>query len=208
MSKELNMTIAGVTGQGIMMATKILATALLADGNKVKTTDVPPASHRLSSTYSHIRCGEDIYDVSVSDGETQLFLGLEPVECLRTGLRYASKDGLVIMNDRLIKRLLVAPWKLKSSELTYPTTDEILDYFRRVGVTNVKHLDASDVSMKETGSVMSLNMVMVGLAIASGMVPTRVETVENCLKTFSPGKTADLNLKAFRAGIEKFKELN
>lgn len=207
MNKELNMVVAGLTGQGIVLAVRVLATALLAEGNKVLSTDFPPSTHRVSATYSHIRCGENIHYEAVPEGEADLLIGFEPVEGLRVGLRFASEKGLVIINDHAIPRPLVTRDVEKLFGSKFPTTTQILDYFNKAGVRNVKHFDASEVAVKEAGSLLSLNMVMVGAAAATGLVPAQVKTLENAVAQFSPRGTAENNLKAFRAGMKKFQEL-
>ncbi len=207
MSEELNMIVAGLTGQGTVLMNRILATALLAEGKRVLMTDVPAPTHRFSGTFSHIRWGEKIHSEVVPDGEADLVVGLEPVETLRIGLRLASENGLVIMNERLISRMIVSIEFQKFYNWRPPNTEKILEYFKRVGVNNVKYFNASDVAVKETGSVLSMNMVMLGAAYGTDMIPVKPEAIEKYIATFAPKRTIDANLKAFRAGIQKFKEL-
>jgi len=207
MSKEVNIIIGGLTGQGLVLTVRVLATALLAEGKKVLTTDVPPSTHRLSATYSHLRCGEEIYSEVVPEGEADLVIGFEPLECLKVGLMYASEDGLVIMNDRSIETRTLSPDPTKHVEFKYLTVEEILDYFKRVGITNVKHFDASEVAVREAGTLLSLNMVMLGAAVTSGMIPVETGTVEEAIKQFAPRGTSETNLNAFRVGAKTFESL-
>lgn len=208
MNENFNMMLAGLTGQGQVMMVRIIATALLADGKKVLTTDYPPTTHRLSGMHSHIRWGGDeLHANVVPEGEADLLVGFEPLECLRIGLRNAGKDCVVIMNEREVPRMIVTPEVRTSGTWRHPNIHDILNYFERIGVKNVKHFDATDVAEKEAGGVITMSSVMLGATFATGLIPVTQEAIESCLIAFVPGRWIEANLKAFKAGVEVFKRL-
>ena len=207
MNEQFNMLVAGLTGQGTVMLTRVLATALLAEGHKVLATDVPAPTHRFSTTYSHIRWGSKVYAEAVPEGEADLVVGMEPAECLRVGLKFANEDTLVIMNDSPIFRMLFTPEVQTARGLIYPRLEEILGYFRRMGINKVKHFNATEVAANEAGNILTMNMVMLGAAFATGMIPAKAETIANCIVSLAPKKALDANLKAFQAGARKFSEI-
>ena len=207
MSKELNIIVCGLTGQGLVMLTGILSQALMQEGYEVLTTDVPPITHRYSSSISHIRVGEDIYSPVVAEGEADLVIAFEPLEALKAGLTFASEDGMVIMNERAIAQTRVFAGSLmQPKEFKYPSTEEILAYFKRAKINNVIHFDASEVAAKEAGTLLSLNIVMLGAVIGTNMIPIKTETIEKAVASNVPKGTTEANLSAFRAGMKKVEE--
>lgn len=204
MTDKFNMLVAGLTGQGVLLISRILASALLAEGERVLTADVPPGTHRLSGMYSYIRWGSKVHARLVPEGEADLVVGLEPVECLRIGLRFSNENTAIIMNERPILRMLFIPEVQESHGLSYPSLEEIKSYFRKAGICKLKNFNASEVATKETGTILTMNIVMLGAAYATGMIPVRAETIENCIMAFAPKKMQETNLKAFKAGYRIF----
>jgi len=207
MSKELNIIVCGLTGQGLVMLTGIISQALMQGGYQVLTTDVPPITHRYSSSISHIRTGENIYSPVVPEGEADLVIAFEPLEALKAGLRFASENGMVIMNDRAIAQTRAFSGSLmQPKEFRYPTIEEILTYFKRAKINNIIHFNASEVAVKEAGTLLSLNIVMLGAAIGTKMIPVQPETIEKAIAATVPKGTTEANLRAFKAGIQKVEE--
>jgi len=199
-SKELNVLISGLGGQGVILAARILAEAAFADGSRALTADVVGATQRFGSAYSYVRIGEEIYSATFPEGEADLLLGFDPLQILKTGVTFANEEGLVIVSDR--------PIGIQANLASeYPSIDEILGAFKRMGIRNVKHFDAGDIAVRETGSIVALNMVMLGAAFASGIVPVKESTLATVITKLSPSGTAEANLQAFRSGIKRFLEL-
>jgi len=208
MSDTFNMMVAGLTGQGDVLITRVLATALLAEGMNVLTTDYPPSTQRLSGIHSHIRWGGDrLHADVVPEGEADLLVGLEPLECLRIGLRFASRTCNIILNEREVPRMIVTPEVRTSGKWKHPSVTDILDYFKRVGIDNVYSFDATGIAMSKGGGVITMSMVMLGAAYATGLIPLKQEAVESCIIAFAPKKWTEANLNSFKAGVNKYKEL-
>jgi indolepyruvate ferredoxin oxidoreductase beta subunit len=199
---ELNIVIVGLTGQGIIMATRMLSTALLADGNKVLVADVPPVSHRYTLSYSFLRIGDSIQSATISEGEADLVIGLEPFECLKVGSIYAREGGTVLMNDRAIDTRVLPIQLAEASGYMYPSVDEIKAHFQSLGVDRVEAVEASEIAHVEVGRRVAANMVMLGAAYATDVLPVKLETLENIVEHFSPVGAAEKNLRAFRAGLQ------
>ncbi|GEM_PF-1671808 len=208
MSDTFNMMVAGLTGQGDVLITRVLATALLAEGKNVLTTDYPPSTQRLSGIHSHIRWGSGkLYADVVPEGEADLLVGLEPLECLRIGMRFAAKTCTVIMNEREVPRMIVTPEVRTSGKWKHPSTTDILAYFQRMGINKVSSFDATEVAMSKGGGIITMSMVMLGAAYATGLIPLKKEAVESCIIAFAPKKWTEANLNSFKAGVNKYKDL-
>ena len=90
---------------------------------------------------------------TVPEGEADLMIGFEPLQTLRYGIAFASKDGVVLLNTRPIA---LQP----DPSIKYLPLDEILSYFKKMGIGNVRPLDAPSVAIDKTGSLLARNMVM------------------------------------------------
>jgi indolepyruvate ferredoxin oxidoreductase beta subunit len=199
-NKEMNVLISGLGGQGVILAARILAEAAFSDGKRALTADVVGATQRFGSAYSYVRIGEEIYSATFPEGEADLLLGFDPLQTLKTGITFASEKGLVIVSDR--------PIGIQANLASeYPNIEKIISAFRRMGIRNVKHFDAGDIAVRETGSIVSLNMVMLGAAIASGLVPVKESTIATVITKLSPSGTAKANLQAFKNGVKNYLEL-
>lgn len=208
MNRQLNMVVCGLTGQGLVMFTSIVSQALFLEGYKVLTTDIPPITHRYSSTYSFIRMGEDIYSPSISEGEADLIVAFEPLEALKVGLKFVGEKGIIIMNEKSIaeSRIFSADL-LNPDDYKYPTIEDILNYFKRAKINNIIHFNAWDVAVKKTGTPLSLNIVMLGAAVGIGLIPVPTKIFENAIDATVPKGTLKANLEAFQAGFQTVKEL-
>jgi len=208
MSDTFNMMVAGLTGQGDVLITRVLATALLAEGKNVLATDYPPSTQRLSGIHSHIRWGGDkLHADVVPEGEADLLVGLEPLECLRIGMRYAAKSCTIVMNEREVPRMIVTPEVRTSGKWKHPSVKDIIDYFQHMGINNIHSFDATGVAIDKGGGLITMSMVMLGAAFATGLIPLKKEAVESCIIAFAPKKWTEANLNSFRAGVDKFREI-
>ncbi len=205
MSDELNLVIAGLSGQGIVMAGKMLTTALVADGRKVIISDSLALTHRNAPTHTQIRVGEDALSLIIAEGEADLVVAFEAAEGLKTALVYASEDGLVILNDRVVRRPSSAA-QPKAGDSDASPMAKVLQGFERAGIGNVRVFPGSDVAQKEVGRLLTLNMVMLGATVATGMIPVRPATVARVIGELSPTDTGEINVAAFQAGAKRFKE--
>ena len=59
--REFNMIVAGVGGQGSVLASHIVANAAVAQGLKVRVGETFGASQRGGKVHSHVRIGDDVY---------------------------------------------------------------------------------------------------------------------------------------------------
>jgi len=205
MGKGLNLIICGLSGQGIILAERFLVMTLAQEGRYVLSADVPPWTHRNALTYCYIRTGKKIYSPRIAEGGANLIVAFEPLVALQVSAIYGNRKTNIITNDYPIETRGLSRDGLKDmSGLTahkYPTKKEILDYLKDLDITNVKALSATEICFHETGSARSLNMVMLGAAYATDMIPVSLETLEKGILENTPPGTGETNLKALRAGL-------
>ncbi|MEO0295523.1 MAG: 2-oxoacid:acceptor oxidoreductase family protein, partial [candidate division WOR-3 bacterium] len=67
--KEFNIIICGVGGQGILLASEIIALTAMESGFDVKKSEVHGMSQRGGSVFSHVRIGEKVYSPIIEKGK-------------------------------------------------------------------------------------------------------------------------------------------
>ncbi len=196
--KELNIIIAGVGGQGVVLMSEILGNAAVRDGLKVRGSEVLGMAQRGGSVFSNIRLGEEVYSPMTPDGKCDVLISLEPSEALRN-IQYLNKTSIVIMNNRK-----VIPATVSMGKSTYPEIEQIVQKLESV-TAKVISLDAVEVAEK-AGNRQSSNVVMLGALFGSGKMPIKIETVKESIRERVPAKAADVNIKAFDMGFELIKK--
>jgi indolepyruvate ferredoxin oxidoreductase beta subunit len=186
--KTVNILLAGVGGQGVLLASKILSNAALVSGLAIKQSEVHGMSQRGGSVVSHVRIGEAVHSPIVPNGQCDILAGFEPLE----GLRHAHNvrpDGTILYAlDR------INPSTVSAGFAVYP--DDLEKRYEafpcRKGVVNAGEL------AKEAGNLRSANVVMVGAL--SELLDFDEETWTKALEASIPAKLLELNLKAFQLG--------
>ncbi|MBS7637093.1 indolepyruvate oxidoreductase subunit beta [Candidatus Bathyarchaeota archaeon] len=199
--KDFNIVLAGVGGQGILLAAEALGTAAVKDDLNVRVGEIHGMAQRGGAVLCTVRIGENVLSPLVLDGQADILLGFEPLETLRN-IRYASEKTLIIVGDEKIP-----PPEFTLKGETYPRLEEILEKLRRFS-KNIMIVEALRLA-KEAGNTVMQNAVLLGALFAVGKLPIRKESLIEALKELVPGKYAKMNVKAFKLGykyVKKFKE--
>lgn len=195
---ELNIIIAGVGGQGNLLASEIISSASVNEGFKVRVADIFGAAQRGGAVTSHIRLGKDVYSPVLPQGSAHILLGFEPVECLRTA-NFLRADCTAIINTRPI-----VPSSVSLGRASYPTLDEITALLQKL-VRKIVTLDAASLARK-AGDTLMVNIVMVGALAGTGATPIRKEAFVQAIKHLVPKGTEENNLNAFNLGFQDVQE--
>jgi indolepyruvate ferredoxin oxidoreductase, beta subunit len=196
--KELNIIIAGVGGQGVVVMSEILGNAAVRDGLNVRGSEVLGMAQRGGSVFSNIRLGSDVYAPLNTDGRTDILVAIEPSEALRN-IQYLHSKSIVIVNTRK-----VIPPSVSMGTSTYPELSVIVEKLSSV-VSKVITLDATEIAEK-AGNRQSANVVMLGALFGSGKMPIKEETVKAVIQDRFGAKTSAVNLKAFDLGAQVWKQ--
>jgi indolepyruvate ferredoxin oxidoreductase beta subunit len=196
--KELNIIIAGVGGQGVVLLSELLGNAAVRDGLKVRGSEVLGMAQRGGSVFSNIRLGTDVEAPMTADGKCDVLVAVEPSEGLRN-IQYLNQNSTVILNIRK-----VIPSTVSMGKSTYPEIDQIIAKLKTI-TQKVITLDANDLAEK-AGNRQSTNVVMIGALFGSGRVPISIETMKEHIRERFAGKAADVNIKAFDLGYETVKK--
>jgi indolepyruvate ferredoxin oxidoreductase beta subunit len=196
--KEFNIVLAGVGGQGTLLAAEILGTAALKQGLNVRVSEIHGMAQRGGAVVSAIRIGERVLAATVLEGQADVLLGFEPLETLRN-LRFASEKTLVVMSDERIP-----PTELSAKKLKYPSIEGILAKIRRF-TKNVIIVDTAKLA-REAGNVITRNIVLLGALAATEKAPVKKENLKEALNELIPARHLKMNVKAFELGYASVKE--
>ncbi|MDI9479277.1 MAG: indolepyruvate oxidoreductase subunit beta [Syntrophomonadaceae bacterium] len=190
MSQIMNVLITGVGGQGTLLTSRIIAQVAVDLGHDVKVTEVHGMAQRGGSVVSEVRYGEKVYSPTIPKGEADVLLAFEKLEAARW-LDYLKPDGIVIINDERVDPLPVMSGKMKYPE---DIIDSITQFRPKTTVAN-----ATQTAI-ECGNVKAANVVLVG--ILSKVIGLPPEKVEEAIRKLVPPKALEVNLAAFRRGVE------
>jgi indolepyruvate ferredoxin oxidoreductase beta subunit len=198
MTKELEVIICGVGGQGVVLMSELLGNAAVRDGIEVKGSEVLGMAQRGGSVFSNIRLGSGAYAPLTPEGKCDVLIAVEPSEALRN-IHYLSKSSLVVVNSRK-----VMPFTVFLGQSSYPDLEEILDKLNKVS-DRVVTLDATELA-EEAGNLQSANVVMLGALFGTGLMPVKIETTKALIQARFPAKAAGVNLKAFDLGYQEVQQ--
>jgi indolepyruvate ferredoxin oxidoreductase beta subunit len=200
MKKTINFMLAGVGGQGTILASDVLANVGLAAGYQAKQAEVHGMSQRGGSVTSYVRWGETVYSPLVGAGEVDVFLTFEKVEALRN-LDQLRPGALAVISLEAIR-----PVTVTSGGQPYPDDAHLHACLAQV-TSKAFYVDVQAIATG-LGNLKVLNVALMG-ALSSLMESQGISgpelTAETWLEEISarvPKKTIELNKEAFMAGRE------
>ncbi|MFO7996812.1 MAG: indolepyruvate ferredoxin oxidoreductase subunit beta [Dehalococcoidia bacterium] len=194
MTKEFNILITGVGGQGVILMSELLGKAAIADGLSVRGSEILGMAVRGGSVTSIIRVGEDVYGPLIPAGKCDVIIAMEPSEALRNA-SFLSKSGLAILNT-----VPIVPFTVALGQSIYPTLDQVLEKLNSITGKIIK-LDANQIA-REAGSLLAANIVMLGALFGTELLPLKITTIKEAIEERFPAKVAPVNLKAFDLGYQ------
>jgi indolepyruvate ferredoxin oxidoreductase beta subunit len=188
--KKMDVLIAGVGGQGVVLAGDIIGETALAAGFDVKKTDTLGMAQRGGSVVSHLRLAEKVWSPLIKEGEVDLLLSFEKLEAARWS-HYLKRNAVVIVNSYEQPPLFVSLGQEK-----YPTDDEIIAALKR-RTDRVFFVDANK-KVKELGNLRTLNIFMLGCF--SVFAPLDISAWKESISRRMPPNILEINLAAFEMG--------
>ncbi|MBM7581571.1 indolepyruvate ferredoxin oxidoreductase beta subunit [Caldicoprobacter guelmensis] len=189
---KYDILIAGVGGQGTVLASRLLAAAAIEAGFFVRTSETIGMAQRGGSVVSHVRIGSEKCSPIIPKGKADLLIGFEPIEAARN-LDRLSLNGKCIVNTKVIK-----PVAALLEDNSYDC-ERLKDYIK-FRVPDCIFVDGYSLA-ESTGSVKTLNVILIGVACARGLLPFDKKFLENAIKANVPPKYVDLNMKALNIGL-------
>lgn len=178
-----NVMLVGVGGQGVVLASDILAAAALAAGLDVKKSEIHGMSQRGGSVFSHVRFGLTVHSPTIPHGEVDVLYSLERIEALRWA-GWARLGAAVCYVDHVIH-----PFGVKAYD---PGVD---DEIARLFGTTVRF---DDHELKSLINAKAKNTALLGAV--SLLVPLPEQAFLSVLADHVPAGTARVNETAFAVG--------
>ncbi|MDD4028355.1 MAG: indolepyruvate ferredoxin oxidoreductase subunit beta [Caldisericia bacterium] len=190
--KEFNIVMCGVGGQGTVLASKIIAQTAIRKSMNTRVGETHGMSQRGGTVISHVRIGSEVYGALIPEAQGDCMLAFEPVESLRY-MNYIRKGAYIVLNEHPI-----VPTSVNAGMATYPSFEEVKKELQRA-TDNIIHTDASKIAT-ETGGIISLNMVILGMFSQIPTCPFSAEDLKQSIEELVKPKFVELNLAAFDKG--------
>lgn len=183
-----NIFLVGVGGQGVLVASEMLAFGFLRAGYDVKKSEVHGMAQRGGAVSSHVRCGPSVQSPLIPEGQADVLIAFESLEALRW-LSFLKKDGVLLVNRQEIK-----PTTVTSGRMRYP--EDIC------GLLASRHprtqvLDGLALA-RSAGNPRSINSALLGAASRFLPVPDRIW--RRVIREAFPARIVEVNLRAFDLG--------
>jgi len=183
-----SVVLAGVGGQGILLASEIVAQAAMVSGFDVKTNEVHGMAQRGGSVIAQIRYGKEVFSPLVPKGTAKVLGSLERIECLRY-VDYLADDGVAVVSDQMI-----IPVTASTGRTPYPDVDEsmLATFFPKV-----VYLQAVELATA-LGNIKTANIILLGAVSAYLDLPE--SAWETAIQRSVKENFVAVNLEAFHKG--------
>lgn len=189
MNDVKNILLVGVGGQGIILASKILATGLIDAGYDVKMSEVHGMAQRGGSVTTQVRYGKKVHSPIIGKGQADIIVAFEKMEAMRW-LDYLKPDGKVVINDYQIPSVPIL-----TGQCAYP--NGIIDDIKTKA--QVKVIDAA-TNAAEVGNMRTQNIVILGSLI--GAIELENINWDSAIEQNVKERFIEVNKKAFKKGME------
>ena len=184
----VNCLIAGVGGQGTVLAARVLGAAALAAGLDVRGSETIGMAQRGGSVTSHVRMGKNIIaSPLIPSGCADVILAFEPGEALRT-IRFLKPDGMFIVCDRPIVPAVKGDYDGAAAVRWLKEN------------TRARVVSGEDI-IRNCGA-RSVNIALIGAAAAQGAFPFGLNELEKALAERLKAKFLAINIAALRYGAQ------
>lgn len=191
MTEVKNILLCGVGGQGIILASKLLATGLIEAGYDVKMSEVHGMAQRGGSVTTQVRFGEKVYSPIIGKGQADILVSFETMETSKW-IEYVKKSGRVVINDYKIPSAPILAGKAE-----YPQ-GVIEDISSKVSTTVFK----ADDMARQLGNIKTMNVIIVG-ALIKAMGLEKATDWNEVIKKIVKEKYVDVNIRALELGMNQ-----
>jgi indolepyruvate ferredoxin oxidoreductase beta subunit len=189
--KDLNFLLAGVGGQGTLLASNVVAQVGVAAGLDVKKAEVHGMAQRGGSVNSHVRWGSKLYSPLIGQGEVDYLVVLERLESLRY-LDMLRPGGTVLIGE-----MRIPPLTVSSGDDVYPDLPVIREQVAQK--TDKLILVPSLTLAEQAGTARAHNVVVLG-ALSTLLDGVPADVWRQVIARRVPQRYVDVNMAAFEAG--------
>ena len=195
--KNFDLLVTGVGGQGVVLASNIIAEVALAAGYDVKKTDTLGMAQRGGSVISHVRLGQQVYSPLIKVGGVDTLVAFEKLEAARWA-HYLRPGAFAIVNNYARR-----PATVSLGGESYPSDEEIAGIFQR----RTEHFYMVNGSQRaqKLGNTKTLNVFLLGCA--SVFLPLKIRVWQDIISQHVPAKVQPLNITAFNQGRKEMRRV-
>jgi indolepyruvate ferredoxin oxidoreductase beta subunit len=186
----VDFAIVGVGGQGVILASDLLANIGLRAGLDVKKTDSLGMSQRGGSVVSFVRWGQDVRSMMPALGDVHVVLALETLEAARYA-EWLRRGGVALVSEQVI-----TPISVSAGVDKYPTRQQVVEAVAARSARGL-WLPCVEIGVR-AGSARSANVVLLGALSTFLDLPESAWT--SAISEFLPRRIVEVNLRAFAAG--------
>lgn len=186
-----NILVAGVGGQGVILASDIMSEVFMEAGYDVKKSEVHGMAMRGGIVTSHFRFGKKVYSPLIKEGEVDILFAFEQLEGLRW-VNHLRPNGKIVMNDHKIN-----PPAVNLGEMEYPKgiPEKIKSKFKDF------YLVRGTEMALQLGDARAANVVLLGAI--SKFFEVNEDLWLKTILNYLPPKVHELNRRAFYGGREQ-----
>jgi len=186
-----NVLVAGVGGQGVILASDIMSEVFMEAGYDVKKSEIHGMAMRGGIVTSHFRFGKKVYSPLIKEGEVDILFAFEQLEGLRW-VNHLRPKGKIIMNDHKVN-----PPVVNLGDMDYPKEipatikGKFKDFYLVKG---------TEIAL-QLGDARAANVVLLGAM--SKLFEIKEDLWLKTILGYLPPKVHDLNRNAFATGREQ-----
>lgn len=188
-----SIVVAGVGGQGTLLASKILSEAAQRRGLFVRTSETIGMAQRGGSVSSHIRIGSQDVSPVIPLRHADVLIGFELAEAARQ-LNRLKPDASAVVNVDCIIPTNVA---LRQGEYH---CDEYLSAIKN-NIGRGFYINAAPMAI-EAGDARTLNIVLLGFSVGAGILLFGEDEIREAMECCIKPRLLEINRKAFLMGAE------
>jgi indolepyruvate ferredoxin oxidoreductase beta subunit len=186
-----NVLVAGVGGQGVILASDIMCEVFMEAGYDVKKSEIHGMAMRGGIVTSHFRFGGKVYSPLIKQGEVDILFAFEQLEGLRW-LNHLKPNGKIIMNDNKVNPPIV---NLGDMEYPKDIPEKIRSKFKDFYLVK-----GTEIAI-QMGDIRAANVVLLGAI--SKFFDVKEDLWLQTILDYLPPKVHELNKKAFVAGRDQ-----
>lgn len=191
----INILLAGVGGQGTVLAAKVLAQAAQNNGWKVRTAETIGMAQRGGSVVSHVRMGNEgelVHAPLLALQSADVVIAFEPAEAARV-LPYLKPNGLVVTAQTAVQPVTAA-----LSKEPYRASDVIAGLQEQVERLVV--VDGEALT-QQVGSRKALNTILLAKAVQAADLGISLDDLRAAIEVCVKERFVPLNLKAIEVAV-------
>ena len=185
----MNVLMAGVGGQGIILASDMLSEVMMRYGYDVKKSEIHGMAQRGGSVMSHVRFGRQVASPLIPLGCCDILLSFEELETARYA-RYLKDDAHVIINSYRL-----SPPSVISGKEDYPDISPII----QERTSRIHMVDGNSIA-EEIGNPRGVNIILLG-TLSTLLEPDESLWLE-CINSMLKEKIRPINIEGFKRGRE------